>query len=362
VDHVNVQLAAEVHGMDANAQSEIDAALRAADGTADLWRLGANAVLAVSVAAAVAAAASAAQPLYRHVARGNDVLLPMPMVNIISGGAHAGGAVDIQDFLAVPVGASTFADAIEFVARVRAATAAAMVDRGHSVALVADEGGFAAPFGSNREALELLTEGIERSGLRPGDDVGIAIDVAATQFHDGERDLYRWPSEHREMTAAELIRELATWCADFPVVSMEDVLQEDDWQSWTEATGILGDIQVLGDDLFVTSRERLAHGIETGAGNAILVKPNQTGTLSDARTVLDRAHDAGYATVLSARSGESEDHWLADLAVGWGAGQIKVGSLSRSERTAKWNRLLEIESKERGVARLYRPQFHRKPQ
>jgi enolase len=332
-----------VRGHDAADQAGLDARLRELDGTPNLSRLGANAVLAVSVATALAAAAAHDLPLYRWLAPDGEPLLPLPMINILSGGAHAGGAVDMQDFLAVPVGATSFAEAIEWVWRVRRATVAVAAARGLPVALVADEGGLGLPLPSNRAALDLLQEGIERSGLTPGEQIAIAIDVAATQLVTPGG--YRLRAEGRELVAEQLIEELETWLAAAPIVSLEDPLGDDDWEGWAEASRRLGTrVQLLGDDLFVTDLSRLERGIAAGVGNAVLVKPNQIGTLSTAHAVVARAQSAGYATVVSARSGETEDAWLADLAVGWRAGQIKVGSLTRSERTAKWNRLLQIEA------------------
>lgn len=329
-------------GHDAIDQEGVDAALRALDGTPNLSRLGANTILAASVACALAAAESKGLPFWQALAPGTP-LLPLPMVNIISGGAHAGGLVDVQDFLVVPVGASSFSEAIEWAARVRAAAADALRHRGHDVALVADEGGLAAPLASNRMALDLLLEAIERSGLEPGTEAAIAVDVAASQLLiDGS---YVLACEQRSLRAAELVDELCAWVDDYPIVSVEDALGEDDDEGWRDATARLANrIQLLGDDLFVTSPERLTAGIEGGIANAVLVKPNQVGTLSEARRVVEIAQAAGYATVLSARSGETEDSWLADLAVGWRTEQLKVGSTTRSERTAKWNRLLRIES------------------
>jgi enolase 1/2/3 len=265
------------------------------------------------------------------------------MVNIISGGVHAGRTLDVQDFLAVPLGAQSFAEAIEWCGRVRAGTAAVLADRGHAVALVADEGGLGPQLPDNRSALDVLVAGIERGGLQPGADVGIAVDVAATQFvtDDGR---YALAAENRVLDAAGLVEELVAWCGRYPIVSIEDALAEDDWDGWARATTALSGRQLLGDDLFVTNPRRLARGIAEGVANAVLVKPNQIGTLSDARAVVRQAHAVGYRTVLSARSGETEDDWLADLAVGWRTGQIKVGSTTRSERTAKWNRLLQLEA------------------
>lgn len=338
------ELADAVAGLDAGDQQGLDAALRAADGTPDLGRLGANAVLGVSVAACAAAAAARGEPLWRSVAAAGEApLLPMPMVNVLSGGAHAGAAIDMQDFLAVPVGAGSFAEALEWAWRVRAAAAELVAERGLVAALVADEGGLGPALGSNRDALQLLTRAIERSGLAPHDEVAIAIDVAATQFAQPDGG-YRLSVEDRTISAAELAAELAAWAGEHPIVSIEDPLAEDDWDGWAAASERLGGVQLLGDDLFVTDAERLRRGIEDGVANAVLVKPNQIGTLSAAREVVGIARDAGYATVLSARSGETEDAWLADLAVGWRTGQIKVGSTMRSERTAKWNRLLRIEA------------------
>ncbi len=342
---LRTEIRAQLVGRDARDQDGIDAALRELDGTPNLLGLGANAVLAASVACAIAAARSQRLPLWKALCPDLPPLLPLPMVNVISGGAHAGGLLDVQDFLVVPIGAGTFAEAIEWASRVRTATAAVLRERGHDISLVADEGGLAAPLPSNRAALDVLLEGIERSGLEPGAEAAIAIDVAATQLLvDGRYVLAR---EGRSLRAEELVDELAAWIDDYPVVSIEDALGEDDDAGWRYATDRLAPtVQLLGDDLFVTSPERLRDGIEHHIANAVLVKPNQVGTLSDARHVVELASAAGYATVLSARSGETEDSWLADLAVGWRTGQLKVGSTTRSERTAKWNRLLRIESEE----------------
>jgi enolase len=339
VEAVNGEIAALLRGRDAADQAVIDAALRDLDGTPTLGRLGANAVLAASVACAVAAADAARTPLWRLLAPGSAPLLPLPMVNVLSGGAHAARAVDVQDVLVVPLAASTFGEAIEHAARVRHGTAAELRARGHDTALVADEGGLAAALASNEEALEITSRGIERAGV----EAALALDVAATQLHDGER--YRLACEERALDGAAMAREVAGWARRYPLVSIEDPLAEDDWDAWRLVSDLLGDgVQVLGDDLFATSPERLAHGISAGVANAVLVKPNQAGTLSDARETLELAQREGYATVVSARSGDSEDAWLADLAVGWRSGQIKVGSTQRSERTAKWNRLLRIEA------------------
>lgn len=344
VANVTGEIATAVRGLDATDQATVDRTLRDADGTADLGRLGANAVLSVSVATAVAGAAARGVPLHAAVAdEGATPLLPLPMINIISGGAHSGRSIDVQDFLAVPLGAGSFAEAIEWAARVRAGTAHELDARGLPVALVADEGGLGPLLPTNRSALDVLVAGIERARLRPGDDVGIAIDVAATQLvrADGR---YVLAAEDRELTADDLVEELADWCSAYPIVSLEDALAEDDWAGWRTGSRRLAGRQLLGDDLFVTDPGRLRRGIDEDIANAVLVKPNQIGTLDTARSVVRIAHAAGYATVLSARSGETEDDWLADLAVGWRTAQIKVGSTMRAERTAKWNRLLRLET------------------
>lgn len=340
VANVRADLSSAVLGRHADDQRGLDESLREADGSRNLSRLGANAVLSISLAAAIALANSRRTPLWRVI--GSVPLLPLPMVNIISGGAHAGGVIDIQDVLAIPVGASTFSEAIEWAAAVRTATAQVAIAEGIASDLVADEGGIAARLPSNRAAVELIARGIEASGLRLGDDVGIAIDVAATQFVTPE-GRYRLVAEDRTLESGELVDEIADWCRDFPVLSVEDVLAEDDWEGWEYASVRLSGIQLLGDDLFVTQRERLNEGKSRGVANAVLVKVNQNGTLTGGLDVVAQAQAIGYAPVVSARSGETEDTWLADIAVGSRAGQIKVGSTTRSERTAKWNRLLQIE-------------------
>ncbi len=343
VGAVRDEIGPALEGREASDQAGIDGVLRALDATPDLSRLGANAVLAASVACATATARSRGLPLWRLLAPQGPPLLPLPMVNVLSGGAHAGRMLDVQDFLVVPLGAGGFGEAIEWAARVRAATAEALRRRGHEVSLVADEGGLGAPLPTNRAALDLLLEGIEASGLAPGTEAAIAVDVAATQLV--APDGYALAREGRSLRAGELVEELAAWIDDYPIVSIEDALGEDDGDGWGLITHRLVErIQLVGDDLFATSPERLAQGISEGIANAVLVKPNQVGTLTDAHRVVELARDAGYATVLSARSGETEDAWLADLAVGWRTGQIKVGSTMRSERTAKWNRLLRIEA------------------
>lgn len=342
VGNVRAILAPAVVGVDAADQAAVDSVLCGVDPSPQLESIGANAVLAVSIATAVAVADARRAPLYEVIGSGLQPLLPMPMVNVLSGGAHAAGATDVQDFLVIPLGASSFGEAIEWCWRARRGTARVAAEAGLPVALVADEGGLGLPLTSNRAALELLARGVEGAGLELGPDIGIAIDVAATQLRSG--DTYALPSEGREIDAGELVGELVSWCDAFPIVSIEDPVADDDEDGWRMASQSLGGrVQLVGDDLFVTDSARLSWGIAAGIANAVLVKPNQTGTLTRAADVVVQARRAGYATVVSARSGETEEAWLADLAVGWRAGQIKVGSTTRSERTAKWNRLIRLE-------------------
>lgn len=349
VAHVRDEIAPRILGVDGSDPARLDDELAAIDTTPGFGRIGANAILAVSLAAWRASAAESGVDLARFLQPTGPLRLPMPMINVISGGAHAGGVIDVQDFLVVPNGAHDFATAIEWSVAVRQAARDIALERGHaSAVLVADEGGLGLPLPGNRAALELLTASIERAGLRPGTDASIAIDVAATELVADGR--YRLASENRLLDAAELIAELVEWVAAFPVVSIEDPVGEDDWAGWQQVTARLGSaIQLVGDDLFVTNPQRLQRGIRDGAANSVLVKVNQNGTVSGARSVVDLARSAGYSTVVSARSGETEESWLVDLAVGWDAGQIKVGSTHRSERTAKWNRLLELEATEQTI-------------
>lgn len=341
-----------VVGLEATDQSAVDTALVDLDGTENLGRLGGNAILAVSLATALAAARGRGLPLWQHLAgAAAEALLPLPMVNVVSGGAHAGWRLDIQDCLAIPVGARSFAEALEWTWRVRRATVSVAERRGFPATLVADEGGLGLALGSNREMLEIVCRGIEAAGLSPGSDVALAVDMAATQLlqPDGR---YRLAADDRVLAGEALIAQVRDWADEFPLVSVEDVLGEDDWACWQRATRELADLQLIGDDLFATSVSRLQTGLDRSVANAVLVKPNQVGTLSAAAQVMESARRSGYATIVSARSGDTEDSWLADLAVGWRAGQIKVGSTMRSERTAKWNRLLRIEAQAAGASRF----------
>lgn len=349
--HVHDLITPLVLGLDAADRVNVDDIIEDADPDPALGTLGANAVLAVSLAVTLAFADEQREPLWRTLSGSDSPLIPMPMVNIISGGAHARGALDIQDVLAVPLGASSFAESIEWISRVRSATAELMEAQGISTALVADEGGLAGSLGSNEQALSLVASGITKAGLRAGYDVAIAVDFASNQLWTGKN--YRLQVESCSLTADEWIDRIASWCEKYPIVSLEDVLQEDDWAGWSRAMPVLGaGRQLLGDDHFATNLQRLTNGITACSANAVLVKPNQAGTVTRAERVVASAHAAGFATVVSARSGDTEDNWLADFAIGWNAGQIKVGSTMRSERTAKWNRVLEIESEAGSKARF----------
>jgi enolase len=350
VAHVNGEIAAALAGADANDQAALDARLRALDGTPQLSRLGANAILAVSLAICRAAAASNGEPLHARIAALAGIAqptLPLPMTNILSGGLHAGRGMDVQDFLAVPLRAGSIDDAIHDLARVRAAAADVASQRGLPT-LLADEGGLAPGLATGRMALQMMVESIERAGLRAGEDIAIAIDVAASALKaPGGR--YRLAREGRDCSGAEMIETMAAWVDEFPVVSIEDALDEEDWAGWRALTVRLGDaVQLVGDDLFTTQPERLARGVREGAANGVLVKANQNGTLSGTLAVIAQARAAGYATIVSARSGETEDAFMADLAVGSAAGQIKIGSLRTSSTVAKYNQLLRL-AEERGL-------------
>lgn len=345
VAHVVERIAPALRGVDADDPRVVDAALAQLDPSPGFSDLGANATLAVSLGAWLAAArgsGSLARLLHPH----GPLLLPMPMVNIVSGGAHAGRLIDIQDVLVVPHGAADAATAIEWASRVRRAAGELALELGHPGAvLVADEGGLGLPLAGNRAALELVVRAIERAGLEPGRDASLALDLAASEF--AEPGGYRLATERRLLDAAGLVAEVSAWADDFPIVSVEDVLAEDDWEGWRMATRELGGrVDLVGDDFLVTDSARVARGVAEGAGSAVLVKVNQRGTVSAASAALETARAAGWATIVSARSGDTEQSWLVDLAVGWSAGQIKVGSTHRSERTAKWNRMLELEATE----------------
>ena len=343
--HVNREIAAALTGHDVFDQGGCDAVLRELDGTPNLARLGANAVLGTSLAVCRASAAVAHQPLYRRIAELAGVgqpTLPMPMVNILSGGLHAGRGMDVQDFLVVPVSATNMFDALRLVGKVRDAATQVCAERGLST-LLADEGGLSPGCRTGREALELLVAAVERAGLVPGADIAIAIDVAAASLYDANSGTYQLRREGRSASAEEMIVMISSWVDDFPVISVEDGLDEGDWPGWralTEAVG--GRVRLVGDDLFTTNLDRLERGITAGCANGVLVKVNQNGTLTGTLEVIAAARKASYAPVVSARSGETEDDLLADLAVGTAVGQIKVGSIRNSERLSKYNQLLRI--------------------
>jgi enolase len=341
VGHVNVEIADAVRGRDATDQAGLDRALTELDGTPNKSRLGANAILAVSLANAQAAAASAGQPLWRYLGGEDAHVLPVPMMNVLNGGAHADNAVDFQEFMVVPVGASTFSEAVRVGAEVFHNLKRTLHDRGLGTA-VGDEGGFAPDLDSNEAALRVLVEGIEAAGYRPGDDVAIALDPAASEvFRDGVYDLHH---EGRKLSSDELAGYWADLVDRYPIVSIEDGMDEEDWDGWRTVTERLGDrVQLVGDDLFVTNTERLRRGIEAGVANSILIKVNQIGTLTETLEAIEMARAAGYTAVMSHRSGETEDVAIADLAVATGCGQIKTGAPSRSDRVAKYNQLLRIE-------------------
>ena len=341
VRHVAEIFAPALVGFPVEDQRALDGRLVAIDGTPDKSGTGANAVLGISCAVARAVAVARGEPLYRTLALGAPQL-PVPMINIFSGGLHAGGNVEFQDFLIIPHGFATMAGALEAAVRIHT-TAGELVRRaGYVLTGVADEGGWGPWLPGNEEALSLLTAAIGEAGYAPGGQVSIALDVAATHFYREGR--YHLTSEGRSLTSGEMVELLAGWCERFPVVSIEDGLAEDDWEGWVELTGRLGRVQLVGDDLFTTNGERLRRGMESGAANAVLVKMNQIGTLTETLDVCRQARAGGYRAVISARSGETEDSFLADLATATGAGQIKIGSVTRSERLAKYNRLLELEA------------------
>ena len=343
VANVRGPLADLVRGRAAEDLVGIDEAMKALDGTVALSRLGANAVLGVSLAVAHAAAKAQEEPLYRHVARvagQTDLRLPVPMLNVLNGGAHADNGLDVQEFMIAPVGFDSFAEALRAGAEIYHALRALLLERGLGVS-VGDEGGFAPRVRDNGEALDCVAQAIERAGYRPGEQVRLALDVAATELRVEAG--YRF--EGRVVPAEALIERYARWAERHPIYSIEDGLDEDDWDGWQALTSALGDrLQLVGDDLFVTNPSRLARGVASEVANAVLVKPNQIGTLADTLACVRAAHEAGYASVMSHRSGETEDATIADLAVALGTGQIKTGAPCRGERTVKYNRLLRIEA------------------
>jgi enolase len=343
VANVEDELAGVLIGQDASEQAAIDRFMIGIDGTPAKSRLGANAILGCSLAVAQAAAAEAGLPLYRYLGGARAHLLPTPMMNILNGGKHADNTVDMQEFMVVPVGAKSFAEALQVGAEVYSALKGVLHDRGLATG-VGDEGGFAPNLANNQEALEVIAVAVERAGYRLGDDVALALDPASTEYY--EDGSYNLAGEGRRLSAEEMVDYWVDLCDRFPIVSIEDGMSEEDWDGWRLLTERLGDrIQLVGDDLFVTNTQRLARGISEKVGNAILIKLNQIGTLSETLAAMEMASQAGYASIASHRSGETEDTFIADLAVATGAGQIKTGAPSRSERVAKYNQLLRIEDR-----------------
>ena len=345
--NVDTEISQALQGMPVDRREEIDHKLIELDGTPNKSRLGANAILGASMAVARAAATCSGQPLWRLLAGSRTPSMPTPTFNILSGGLHAGGQIELQDFLAVPHGFSTFAEALEAAVRIHGAAGELLRADGLVLTGVADEGGWGPRLASNRQAIEYLLRAIEEAGYRPGDQVSIALDIAATHFH--REGGYALASENRWLAEEEMIGMLEDWSKEFPILSIEDGLAEDAWDGWRKLTARVGGrCKLIGDDLFCTNPERLERGIREKAANAVLVKMNQIGTLTETFQVIDRARVAGFDAVISARSGETEDAFLSDLAVASGAGWIKVGSVTRSERLAKWNRLLRIEAADWG--------------
>ncbi len=343
VANVRDILAPRLHGLDASQQRRIDDLLCEIDGTPNKSRLGANALLGVSLACAHAAAANREQPLWRYLDTEGVARLPLPMVNLISGGLHAGGNLDLQDFLFMPIGARSYSESLEMTVAVYRTLSIVLIRHGFEGVLVGDEGGFGPRLQSNEQAIEMILEAIEDAGLNPGAQAALALDVAATHFYqDGSYHLQA--DGDQILDADQVVQLLARWVNAYPILSIEDGLAEDDWDGWRKLTAALGDrVQLIGDDLFVTNPERLRRGVAEGVANCVLVKVNQIGTLTETLDVVRLARAAGYRAVISARSGETEDSTLADLAVATGAGQIKIGSVARSERLAKYNQLLRIE-------------------
>jgi len=345
VKNVNDKIAPKVIGMDAMAQEDIDRLMIELDGTPNKGKFGANAILGVSLAAAKAAAASACLPLYRYLGGCNANILPVPMMNILNGGKHADNNVDFQEFMIMPVGAPSFAEALRMGAETFHTLKKVLKEKGYNTS-VGDEGGFAPSLKSNEEALEVVMEAIKKAGYKPGKDIAIALDPAANELFDGKTGKYSFfkSDPKNKVSSDTMVEHWAKWVSKYPIISIEDGLAEDDWDGWKTMTNKLGGkIQIVGDDLFVTNTERLAKGIELGSANAILIKLNQIGTLTETFEAINMAKRAGWNAVISHRSGETEDSTIADLAVATGVGQIKTGSACRTDRICKYNQLLRIE-------------------
>ena len=343
-EHIRTEISSALAGLDASDQTLVDRTMISLDGTANKGRLGANAILAVSMAAARASAESEMTPLYRYIGGVNARVLPVPMMNVINGGAHADNSVDLQEFMLAPIGASSFSDALRMGAETFHMLKSVLKKRGYSTA-VGDEGGFAPSLKSNEEALEVLSEAIEKAGYQVGTQISIALDPAASEFYDKSTSRYVFKkSDKSEKTSDQMVEFWSNWVRQYPIISIEDGMAEDDWDGWKKLTDALGKkIQLVGDDLFVTNSQRLQQGIDQGVANSILVKVNQIGTLTETLDAMRLAASANYSTIVSHRSGETEDVFIADLAVATNSGQIKTGSASRTDRIAKYNQLLRIE-------------------
>lgn len=343
VENVNTIIAEELLGMDVFDQKLIDATLNSLDGTANKSNLGANAILGTSLAVAKAAAQESGMSLFRYVGGVGATTMPVPMMNILNGGSHADNLIDVQEFMVMPFGASSFSEGLRWGTEIFHHLKSVLKSKGLSTN-VGDEGGFAPNLGSNEEAIQVVLQAIEKAGFKPGHDVYIALDAASSEFYNAEKGLYLFESTGESRTSSEMVDYWADWCKKYPIVSIEDGLAEDDWSGWKTATEKLGSsVQLVGDDLFVTNTKRLAEGIEKGVANSILVKVNQIGSLSETIDAVQLATRNSYTSVMSHRSGETEDNTIADLAVALNCGQIKTGSASRSDRMAKYNQLLRIE-------------------
>ncbi len=353
VDHVNEEIAAALEGMEVSEQNALDAAMIELDGTANKSRLGANAILAVSLAAARAAAEELGMPLYRYIGGVNANTLPVPMMNILNGGAHADNRIDFQEFMVMPVNAPTFSDSLRMGVEIFHHLKSVLKAAGYSTN-VGDEGGFAPDIQSNEEAIEIVLKAIEKAGFKPGYDVYIAMDAATSELYNPETGMYTFKkSDKRILDSQGMVDYWANWCAKYPIISIEDGCAEDDWKGWKALTTALGDkVQLVGDDLFVTNVNRLREGISQGVGNSILVKVNQIGTLTETIEAIQLATANSYTNIISHRSGETEDSTIADLAVAMNSGQIKTGSASRSDRMAKYNQLIRIEEELGEMARF----------
>lgn len=343
VQNVNDEIAPEIMGLDATDQIGIDRTLLDLDGTPNKSKMGANAILGVSMAVAKAAAEALGLPLYQYLGGVNAKTLPVPMMNILNGGSHADNSVDLQEFMVMPVNAHSFHESLRMGTEVFHSLKKVLLKKGYSTS-VGDEGGFAPNLGSNEEALQVIMEAVEKAGYKPGEDIFFALDVASSELYDKATGLYHLESEGRKLNAAEMVDFYANLVNKYPIISIEDGMDENDWDGWKLITEKLGKkIQLVGDDLFVTNVQRLSQGIKSGVANSVLVKVNQIGTLTETFDCMQMAHRAGYSTVISHRSGETEDATIADIAVAVNAGQIKTGSASRSDRIAKYNQLLRIE-------------------